>query len=520
MPRASSPDLFLLVNSLSLSEWKTLRILFKQNPHNPNSKKKKTQDTERFAEVLRSATEYDKFAIMDRLGIPNSTKGNQTYRDLKRQCEKMVFKAIEYSPENQSPIVELRRFQILLPHLIERGYFEKAGKLIRNFIEVARSHEYFEEEKWLLDSLSLVLSKSKQTVEGERIIKNSIRRRKVLNAIIEECETVIDIRNQLQIALGEAPERRVERIRKLAKTVSLYDGNLHSTKARVIQAEVFRQIAVYLGKWENFLLAQKEILSLYKNHPNHFIDNGLKTAFLNSIFAKAEYFSMIGKFHEAKGAISELLRIQKTLVAENYTTAQELHLLATMTLKRMSLEEGGLIESVKLGNEWIAQKPSVIGRSKFPIVLYRAAEASFFLGRFSESAKLFSRINHGIGFKTRKDLLFVSLLILPIIRIEQNDTEGLDYATRQSAGYLKKVELENSFSEIMITFFKSWAKQGGLSKTKECFLGLRKQLNDMPKSSSMRRYLDYFDFYAWTQAHLESKTMLDVLRASSASISK
>lgn len=486
-------------------------ILFERNPRNPNSNKKAVQDTERFVRAMRYADDYSKPEFMAALGIEESKKGDQKYKDLKRHAEKVVFKAVETAPENQTVSVQLIRLRILLPHLIQRGYFTKAERIIQKQLEAAQEQEAFEAEKWLLDTWCYLIGKRMEPDKGLDQLDAVIKRRNAVQVVIEEIEEMTRVRNRLLLVTKQEAGQRVKSIQQLAKLEILQKVRLRSSKAKVIRCGVLRQMAVYLGDTDTFLKAQAEIMRLYKAKPHHFEDGEMRSSYLKSLFAKAELHHMRHEQEHSQTALKAIRDFAEESKGEDQIEAEELYYISSLTACQFRLrkdETEKVLEDVK---QWYGQHSRRKNTSRFPLSAIKAAELGFLLGEYSDAMKWLLPLKTPAPNPYVPEASLAAYLIAPLIRVEQRDWEGLEFELKGARRFFKKHRNAHPLFAILTEALGKMAKKGRMER--DLLVSAHREIESILAASPKHGHLlHFFDFQVWLHCQVKGKSFIDQMR--------
>lgn len=511
MPKASDPSLFWLVKSLSNSEWKTLVFHFENNPWNPQSKKKEVQATQEYIRILRESDSYNKPEIMKMLAMDFDIKNdNKRYRDLKRLAEKAVFKAIELAPSNQTPKVLLYRLPILLPHLLGRGQYKKAIGIINNNLEAARNLEALDTEKKLLGFLDSAVARNGNPGLASETLEKSINRRIELMEMIEEIDLLTNIRNRLVLCLKLPEKVKHQTLLEVRADFSTRRLGLKSTKAKVLQAEIRRYLALNLGPIKDFVSSCSEIIDYQSEKPEHFEETEMINAYLYSLFAKAELAIREHRFEDGQAMRNKLLAVSKEIKGADREVCDEYLLLSSLQPGRVKLDRGLLEENKTKVVEFLNQYPSFIEKPRYLMAVYMVGEAEFLLGKYSSAIKWFYKLNNHSSSEFRPILKQIASFVIAIARVEMNDLDGLIYELHGIKKLIKGKDSMRPFIELT-GFLLRWSKTIEIKDRTALLYEIRQTLSETFDDPVYSRIQNYFPFIAWIDSKLKSESFLDFL---------
>lgn len=515
MPRRPSEDFFNLVKSLSSSEWSTVHQILNESLYRGNKKGQKRNALKDFLVLLRQSDNYSETSLRSALAIPNTSKGNTKWKNIKRHSEPIVFSAIERAPANQTPENMAERFSLLLKHLIQRGIFIRAQDLIEKYLLVARAYEFFDLEKVLLDHKNTILSILKDENEGGLELEKAILRRRQLWQIIQEIEEFIDLRNRLKLAMNLPVFQRKDRIVEIGKDPILGVEGQKSTKAKVLRLDILRQIHVIAGRTAEFSKAQVDILDAFKQFPNHFNSTEMIFSVVLSHYDQFHLKLMAHRFEGAQESLGKLRSLVDDLQGDIQSRAKELYRIASFFKARVILDEKRILEETELLARWYKVNPHFKSRKRYALSAYSMSEAHFALGNYSKSIRWLSEIKNREKSKFNPPLLLMSVVLTCICRIEMFDSDGLEYEVRV---LIKLMKLDSEAGEVfqfMISHFKKWITIKGHTEQGPWFKAFAESILPMLKLRKYSWILNYFDFALWLKSKEEKKPFILCLKEAS-----
>ena len=112
----------------------------------------------------------------------------------------------------------------------------------------------------------------------------------------------------------------------------------------------------------------------------------------------------------------------------------------------------------------------------------------------------------------RQDIYSSSRLLNLLIHYELGNYDLLEYTVKSAFRYLNKSPKDYKVDNLIIKHIRKLARLGPPQSNIKALKEMRAELIDVFETSSERVVLDYFDFLAWLDAHIEHTSMGDILK--------
>lgn len=508
MPRRPSKDLFLLVKSFSESEWETFWRINHQNQWQHPKAKTELPLVYRFILALREMEEYDEEELKVKLEVqPNS----QRLKKLKIRGEELIQEIIERTLENKTEARFAQKLPMIIEEYLSRGAYERAKTLVKRYLPVAEEAEAIETQFQLLEyqlHIERQLGSDDFGVESRAISQ----RRSLLAKQLEEVGAMTHIYESIRAIFHKKDQGSEEKLLKLESSPWFVEDRLTTVRARVLFWESKRILYARKGKFEDSILAARQIQRLAEE-----FDLGIKDYLILEISVRAvgmeiSFAVYSGKIDEAIELFQKLVNLKIRFPIKVPSQLEEVMLRRELVIERAKLDPRGIGNIIAKGWQYFKKRGFPISKRNCFYFCYYAAEASLVTGNLSNSMKWFNFVRTKRPSQFKPELSLIAHLASLLIRMRESDFHGTEYLYKQSRKFCKEYARGNQLAESILNYTKNWLSGGGVPFPKKRFERFLAELELILVDKEYKRWNNYFPFRAYFKSLVSNIELLNILK--------
>lgn len=515
MPRKPSNELFLLIKSLSKSEWSVIWRSYWETQYNEHKNSKREKRAFKLIELMNSMEIYDEDLLRNQLGVADkSSSGRKYFWALKTEAEGYVFDAIRRAPENQTPPILVQSISVLIDHLLARGAWEKAAFLLKKYILVARKFECFESEMRMLGQIEFIHGLQMDSSVADALKEVSQRRLELIEALMEYYSTR-NLREKIRSAIKSVSSQSKEVLIRFLQKSEDRNPDWKSKKSRIFHLDSLRMVYVWQREWDKIPKVLHAIRDIW-NSDDHLFENAENfTVGLNARLLEINLNVLSHRYDKAANLLTELRGLSIGISGFQKGLIQEAIIIQDIHMARVRLDLRMMKIGIEAALKWYSENQHFQKKAKFTSSAYFIAESCFVLGEYRRSVAVIMKIRDPHPSPFRPDLTAMSHLLALVIKAEQNDMLGLKFELKTSKKFFIKNFPEHNLFSSLIGFFEGMIS----TKTDE---NLRKYMAQHIDSLSallgrrdFKKYADYFDFVLWMRSKIQNTSFKELVIAQS-----
>jgi hypothetical protein len=497
-----STELFDLIQSLSKSE----KRFFKLSSNLQSGEKNYLK----LFDVIEKMTEYNEQTLKDQL------TGERFLKHLpseKNHLYKLILKSLRSFHADNSISSILRQEIKNIEILYKKALFSECNKFVSRAKQLAKENEKFYYWFELISWEKQLLEEAYESGDFD----------KDLDALIQE-ETEV-----------------IEKLRNVAEYQILYSrinyvfrrgGFARNTEDK----DVVEQISDYhLIKGKNTALSARASSICYyikglcaatnRNYPESYtnfkrvkeiLDKNLPIrADIPSRYILAQQhliYSFIDSrnYNESFRLIKELRDMQNEpgfdTIASKVRIFTTTYLAELITYIRMGAfsEAMALMDDIMAGMSTHGEK---ISKEQEVLFAYYIASAYFGAGEFNKALFWINKVMNDNEQQLRQDIYSSSRLLNLVIHYELGNYDLLEYIIKSTFRYLNKSPKDYRVDNLILKHIRKLARLGPPKDHIKVLKEMRQELVEVFENPSERVVLDYFDFIAWLEGHINNTTM-------------
>ncbi len=496
-----SNELFLLVQSLSLSEKRYCSLYLTRHSSEPGNRYL------RLFEVLKEQPSYDSAAAMEALGY-RSQPGH--YAVLKKQLYEQLLDALHQFDLFTNPVQQLLRGIHQCHLLLQKGLFAQCEKRIRALSVTAREMNQYEAQLQLQSLKMMMKARSYYRQVTEADLKtwlmdttnllsdlNVTMRYRYAGSLVYKMQYEVGGRGKELAARMEKvmalPEFREE---KQARTLSaLLD--YHQVKALYYFANLEPEQA--LGHNEKFLQLLDENPQMRQLHADRYFS--VLNNFLIDCLVLKKYPVLEDGLLKLRGlskipAFKRLVNIDANVFRLGYLLEMN-YMISTGSFK-------AAYQKLRYLQEGLALHADKIVKHNRLTLQYLSAYTCFALGNYDEALDHLWPILQEKETAVAEDIQVAARMMQLLCHFEKRDEMLLDSLVKGVRRLLKKDDTA-AIQRQVLAFIN-----GSLRKQQQPDFGeLQKKLEKLAAHPSAAGSLNLFNYLVWSRAHSEGKTFAD-----------
>lgn len=511
--RGEPTDLFVLVKSLSRSEWSVIhRSVGKATVHMT----KEDGETRVFELLLylNEQQDYTEIETRKALGYGDSRKDKIAFSAVKTRALNLVFEAIELAKANQTPVAIAHRVPILITQLINRGVFQRANFYIEKYLEVAENNELFSLAKKFLSLKRSILSLLVPPSELEKSLEELLIKRQKYTSLEEELEAILSFNERLK---GLKKMSSVDR-RSFAKTswetLTLKKELEDYATIKFQYLLAFRRLAFQVRNLEGWLESIEKIKVVVGLAPFLIDDFENLQQYVDSVFAQVRYAASRHEFIESQNGLKELKPLIKSLPEGKRKVVEEKFFLSQLYLHKKKLDKNAIAQSCKEFASWYKVNREMKERFGYLILARLAVSTLFIIGETEKAGKWLASLRQDSPSVHSPKITSFAWVITLILRIETKDKQGLSYAMKGAKKYFSKYAQENRVGTFILTFAKSYLKKIEKEGT-SIWEDLNEHLVLFQNDEQFIEFKYLFPLDLWAKSKIQKPSLFELVRRES-----
>jgi hypothetical protein len=428
------------------------------------------------------------------------------------RLNQFILKELRNFHAKSSQSIELNHLIIEIEILYNKRLFSNCYKLILKAKKLAEKHNNH------LAILSLLKWESFiEKEEGKYLHKSQNIMQEILDAeneVIESYKKVIDYKyhtfNILLLSKNKAIaelNREIEEYDLLMSNNHFFTSDDSSFDEKLYALNFKGMYYMSQGNYLSSLNHYKELVELFENsgRQNILISNEYFLALNNSLLLYVmnsnleEYYQTLSKIYKR----FQNIKAYDSLLF-NITRCYELGICCELG----NLDDGlKLIPQIKLELKKYESETNDINRLLFYLNL---AIINFFNNSYSESIFWLNEFLNDYSIKRNdvtSNIYYYSHIINLLVHFEAKNFDSIQYLYKESITNLKKIRKLNLFDQTLLKFIlvQSETPYTSSSKRITAFKDLKSKLKKIAASPSETTALQFFDFFAWIESHIQSK---------------
>ena len=506
------PDkLYRLIKSMTRSEKRYFKITASHNAFGENSNYVKLFD------AIDDMDDYSD-AGLSRLFRKESFYKNPSI--MKSRLYDNILRSLDAYHSRSSVDVELRRMLHCAEILFNRSMYDeslsilvKARKLAVQFEKYTIILEIGKWDKKLMERDSYA-GKSAQDISD--MWKDD-------HLLLEKISNYADfwnIKSRLFLLLNKTGKVRdqeeLKRFKKIIdNTLLKSEKKALSYETRYLYNHIYSAYYFGIGDYINSYLYSKKHLALIESNADLFNEEPNKyfAVLSNMIYLCTQ----LRKFNEVTSCLSKLKSIPERMEKE-LTGDMEVKLFSSAYSAELSLyiQTGEFDKALQI-------IPAIEeGLGKYSINKVRAAFFNFnisivyfAIGDYSKALKSINRLLNDDFIDANNDIHCFSRIFNMIIHLEMGNHEIIPYTLKSTLRYLDKRKRMYRFETVFLQFISKLLKAGTKEQVKGTYQLLLDELNELTKSPFEKVVFEYFDFIAWAESKINSRSFAEVVKENS-----
>lgn len=506
MPASPSDHLFHLVKSLSRSEWSTLWRFKEADAFNP--RKQSISKVFELINLLAEMEAYNDGKLKEGLGENGQSLSVQQFKDLKRYAEDKVIEAIEYAPENQSLGYTLDRLPNLLDHLLERGILFRVRQLLKKYLPKAKAIEAFGALERLVEYQEELIKREVYGEKRKQDLERIQEQREEAQNAQKQLFILNDLRENLRNLVTEKSPHFEAHLEEINDHWKQQSTNLLSQKAEILAGDIRIHIALHRRDWTAYEEGLRNLQAFSQSNalfhfPNRFFRILISAQFnlLNLSISNSNFTQVAQLVQRATEQAQQLSNYRQQFVE------CQLILSKVLWFRKAGMEQE-LSAVLRKGQQWYQAHPFAKEWIQFKLFTFFAFKTAFERDEFDKAAKALLPLKTEQPLAQKPLLSHLTHLLFLIIRIEQNDFDGLEYEIKLAKRYLRKHWVDNPLGQIVLDFAKLCLRKGRLEQPKMTL----DKLESLAESHSLEAYENYFEFRLWLRSKVEKRSFAELLR--------
>ena len=512
--KTPSPDLFLLVRSLSKSEKRYFKLYAQRHVLGEKNNYLK------LFEAIDKQEEYDEDKLK---GSFKNEKFYSYFPVAKQYLFGLILDSLHAYQQNTDPLQQIKKEIHHAELLLEKGLMKPAEKAILK----AKQEAYRQEEfRLVLEALEIqkrLLAKQYYGAVDEAGLRAIYEEELDCLKKIENLAKYNWLSGQIfKIHFQKGVSRNKEEIDALDELVQdpLFRDpeNATSFKAKI---EYYHALATYYflkRDATNAYKYNKSYLQLFNRHPERIETHpGRYLATLNNYLIDSLSLKHFDELESGIKKMRDLNKLDSFRKVENLEI--DLFRLSYMLELNMHISRGNFEEGIKLIPDVVAslkKYQSNIVKQNIISFYYLIAYIYIGNGQYSEAQVWLNKILNDTDEGVSQDLFAFARILNLIVHYEQKNLELLEYLIKSTYRYLKKRKKLFVVEKAFLRFIRKaiYINIYDKKEMQEQFRRLRNEMLPLKEDPVEQKAFDYFNFIAWLDSKIENNTFQQTVQQS------
>jgi hypothetical protein len=462
----------------------------------------------------------DKQESYDETAIFNTFKGEaflNRFSITKKRLYDHILQALDAYHASNSAEAQLYRQLHAAEILYEKSLYDQARRILKSAEKQAVKSESYA----ILQKIS---SLNKKLIENDgyadtsmEVIKEMFSKDMFYTEQISQHDHLWKIKSILFTKLRTKGVARTadERAEYEALIMGLPDLNEKSSfQNQYLFNHIHSALAFALQNTEKCSLYLLKNLELFQRNEQHLIEhfNTYISLLTNAIYVEESLGNRI-RSNQLMCQLRELPDTYSTFVNEDL----QIKLFASMNsvelgvlIKRGDLEQAAKLTAVI--EKGLDSYDGKISASRQAFLAFKLATVHLGMGNYSEALRWINRILNEPELDPSEDILAFTYLIHLLIHLELKNDQLLPYAIKNTQRFLRSRNKMHAFEKVFINFIAKMIKCKDKFDAESLWQQLLYELKSLNGDGLEKAAMEYFDFKAWAEAKVKSKSFSEILK--------
>ena len=505
MPKTPSNKLFNLVNSLSGSEKRYFKLFVNKNQTSKNNKYILLFDAIDAQEI------YDDEALR-KIVYGNKPIQSRKFSELKNYLYELILKSLQGYDEKTSVEYKLKGMLLSIKVLFKRSHFEDCKEMMQKAKKMAIRFEFFEQ---MLEILGWEKKIAYTQIDVNFLDKELDRIQEDEKECLDQLAALSIYQNIFFKVLISGKQNALLRSDdkiKYLKTLLSHPLMKDAKKATSHRSQILyhRIKSIYhysLSDYEGFYQSGKKILEVMESKP-HLLQEDV-SEYISALSNFTNSCNFLNRNNEVEKCLSKFLKIKALTIDDEL----KIHRQYYQNKFNICLRKGDIKEVVEELEKHLKEL------ERFDKELFE--RGSFYFTYFyiyfsnEDHEKALENLNEWLNLPRsveREDLQSLARILNLMIHYEMKNTILLESLLRSTQRFLNKRDRMFKFEKEMLNVIQASMKAHTEKESREAFIQLKIEMENLSKIPSENAMFEYFNFPAWIESKINNKTFAESIK--------